>query len=57
MLDAIFTVKKKSWVTNSVMGDLVTALQDLFDPHINLCGGGKDRIFDPFAHFGSIRVH
>lgn len=57
MLDIIFELKRKQLADNEVIGDLVTALQDLFDPHVNLCGGGRDRKFDPLSHFESVRIH
>jgi len=56
MLDAIFDLKSKPWANNEVIGDLVTALQDLFDPRVTLCGGGRDRTFDPLSHFQTLRV-
>ncbi len=57
MLDVIFDAKSKSWANNEVIGDLVTALQDLFDPRVTLCGGGRDRSFDPLSHFESTTIN
>lgn len=56
MLDAIFDLKNRSWADNEVVGDLITALQDLFDPRVNLCGGGRDRNLDPLMHFETNRI-
>lgn len=56
MLDAIFDLKIRSWADNETIGDLVSALQDLFDPRVNLCEGGRDRQFDPVSHFESTRI-
>ena len=43
MLDSIFEVSQKSWVTREDVGHLVGALDDLFDPGQNLCPGGATR--------------
>ena len=56
MLDVIFDLKSRSWANNEVVGDLVTALQDLFDPRVTLCGGGRDRTLDPLSRFKPIRI-
>lgn len=56
MLEAIFELKSRPWADNGVLGDLITAFQDLFDPRVNLCGGGRDRSFDPLVHFRNGRV-
>ena len=37
MLDWIFQMSKKAWVTRQDIGDLVKALDDIFDPQRNLC--------------------
>ncbi len=50
MLDVIFEVKRHAWATNDVVGDLITAFQELFDPQVTLCAGGRDRTLDPAAH-------
>lgn len=50
MLDIIFGVKRQDWASNDIVGDLITAFQELFDPQVTLCGGGKDRTLDPAAH-------
>jgi hypothetical protein len=55
MLDFIFEVRSKKWATNEVVGDLITAFQELFDPHITLCGGGVDKKLDPVVHFDTRR--
>lgn len=57
MLDAIFDVKTRSWANNEVVGDLITALQDLFDPRVTLCGGGRDRSFDPTSRWEGTTIN
>lgn len=56
MLDVIFDLKNRPWGNNEVMGDLISAFQDLFDPRVTLCGGGQDRVFDPVTHFESTNM-
>jgi hypothetical protein len=51
MLDFIFEIRGKRWATNEVIGDLITAFQDLFDPQVTLCTGRADKDFDPVVHF------
>ena len=43
MLDSIFEVSQKSWVTREDVGNLVDALDALFDPRQNFCPGGASR--------------
>jgi hypothetical protein len=50
MLDWIFQVRMKTWVTNDVMGDLLSAFQDIFRPQTFLCGAGHDKKLDASAH-------
>lgn len=57
MLDAIFGLKNTPWADNNVIGDLVAAFQDLFDPQVNLCGEGRDRTFDPLSHLNNGWIH
>jgi len=40
MLDTIFQVANKNWITSEAIGDLVRALDDLLDPQAHLCSGG-----------------
>jgi hypothetical protein len=47
MLDAIFQVAGKRWISNEDIGDLVRALDDLLDPQAHLCSNGKDKAFHP----------
>lgn len=50
MLDMIFQVAKKTWATAEDVGDLIGALQNIFDPQARLCGSGRDRKLDATAH-------
>ncbi len=50
MLDVIFEVKRHSWATTDVIADLISAFQELFDPQVTLCAGGRNRTLDPAAH-------
>jgi hypothetical protein len=43
MLDSIFEVSQKSWVTREDVGHLVAALDEIFDPRQNFCPGGATR--------------
>lgn len=44
MLNWIFQLRMKAWVSNDVMGDLLSAFQDIFRPQTFLCGGGHDQM-------------
>ena len=46
MLDWIFQLNSKTWITRKDIGDLVEALDDLFRPQANLCSGGQDHEID-----------
>ena len=50
MLDWIFQLRRKTWVTNDVMGDLLSAFQDIFQPQTYLCGAGHDKKLDAASH-------
>ena len=50
MLDVIFDVRRHAWATNDVVGDLITAFQELFDPQVTLCADGRERTLDPAAY-------
>ena len=43
MLDSIFEVSQKWWVTREDVGNLVAALDAIFNPRENLCPGGAHR--------------
>lgn len=51
MLDWIFQVNKKRWCTPKIMHDLITALEDIFDPQANICtlgiGGCPSKTANP----------
>ena len=49
VLDWIFQVSKKGWVTAAEVGELVGALEYLLDPQCNLCSLGQDKPIDPRA--------
>jgi hypothetical protein len=46
MLDWIFQLRMKTWVTNNIIGDLASAFQDIFRPQSTLCGAGRDKKLD-----------
>ena len=48
MLDIIFQVETKQFPSADV-GDLVTALADIFNPQANLCSDGREKPFDAVA--------
>ena len=54
MLDWIFQLSNKSWVTNEIRGDLLRALHDLFHPQASLCGEGHDKKLDAQAHLRNL---
>ena len=49
MLDWIFQMRTKSWATNEIMGDLLSAFQAILRPQGSLCGQGIGRKLDPTA--------
>ena len=40
MLDWIFQVQHKPWVTDAIMGDLLRAFHDIFHPRAKVFSGG-----------------
>jgi hypothetical protein len=46
MLDWIFQLRMKSWVTNDIIGDLISAFQDLLRPQNTICGQGINSAID-----------
>ncbi len=50
MLDWIMQVRMKHWATNAIVGDLCSALMDLFRPQQTICGGGKNKTIDPVEY-------
>jgi hypothetical protein len=46
MLDWIFQLRMKTWVTNDIIGDLISAFQGIFRPQQTLCGAGVDKKLD-----------
>jgi hypothetical protein len=51
LLDWIFQIQKKSWSNSKMVGDLVAAFQDLFDPQAN----GAIGTVDPVQHLRNLR--
>lgn len=47
MLDWIFQVQGKGWMTAKGLADLLQAFEDLLHPQSNLCSGGRDKTMDP----------
>jgi len=54
MLDWIFQLRMKTWVTNDIMGDLLTAFQDLYRPQATLCGAGIGKKLNAKKHFDDL---
>ena len=54
MLDWIFQLRTKPWVTNDTISDLVSAFQDLFSPQETICGGGVKQTTNPTAWLRSV---
>ena len=46
MLDWIFQLRMKAWVTDDIIGDLILAFQDLFRPQNTICGQGINKTID-----------
>jgi hypothetical protein len=46
MLDWIFQLQQKTWVTPQDISDFLEALDDIFHPQHTMCGGGVERPFD-----------
>lgn len=46
-LDWIVQIAHKSWATNDTIGDLVRAMDDVFQPQFYVCGWGKCHKGDP----------
>jgi len=53
MLDWIFQLRMKTWVTNDMMGDLLTAFQEIFYPQATLCGAGRDKKLNATKHLAA----
>ena len=50
MLDWIFQICNKTWATNEIVGCLVAAFGDLFEPQRYLCSFGQNKTIDPTEH-------
>lgn len=50
MLDWIFQLKGKTWATNDIMGDMLSALDDLIGPQGTLCSGGHGKTLNAKKH-------
>ena len=50
MLDWIFQIAGKAWATDEIVGRLVAAFDDLFQPQRNLCSGGRPSKINPTEH-------
>jgi len=53
VLEKIFDVSNKNWVTADVLANLIWALEDIFDPQRNICAGGTDIPFNAETHLAS----
>ena len=47
MLDWIMQLRMKTWSTNAIIGDLVSAFMDIFDPQGTICGAGQNKKIGP----------
>ena len=54
MLDWIFQLRTKTWVTNDIIGDLLSAFQDIFCPQATICGGGQNTTINATEHLQSV---
>lgn len=50
MLDIIFQVSRKRF-SDAAVGQLITALADIYDPQGSLCQDGREQPFDPEERF------
>jgi hypothetical protein len=50
MLDWIFQLRGKTWATNDIIGDLVSAFDDLLDPQGTICGEGRNKTINAREH-------
>jgi len=46
MLDALFQMGNKVWLSTVNRGQLLEAVQDIMEPQAWLCSGGRDKTFD-----------
>lgn len=46
ILNWIFHLKEKTWATQQVMDDFLTAINDILEPRANFCTGGLERKAD-----------
>jgi hypothetical protein len=54
VLDWIVELHEKSWATPEDIGNLVAALDDIFDLQNNMCGCGIDHRFDAKEHVAKL---
>jgi len=47
MLDWIFQLEHKTWATEKVLADLLSAFDDIFKPQANLCSMGGSKTIEP----------
>ena len=50
LFQTIFHINKKMWVTRKIIGDLVSALEDLFSPLGTFHGDGRNKRIDARQH-------
>jgi hypothetical protein len=51
LLDMMFQISRKTWMTRGNRGYLLEALQELLDPQQNLCSFGGDKHFEGIAEY------
>lgn len=54
MLDWIIQLRMKAWVTNDIIGDLVSAFQDIFRPQATICGNGQNVTINATEHLQAV---
>jgi hypothetical protein len=57
MMDKIFQIHRKSYVTAQDMLDLLKALEYIFNPQANLCSGGQHKTIDATEHLQERLAH
>jgi imidazoleglycerol phosphate dehydratase HisB len=46
MLDLVFQVERKGFISSEAVGHFITALADIFDPQAHLCTNGREQAFN-----------
>jgi hypothetical protein len=46
MLDLVFQVERKGFISSEAVGHFITAIADIFDPQAHLCTDGREQAFN-----------